>query len=102
MRNNLKAALLSCLTLTIWLSYNAGVLPLTKDKTDKIDYFSNKSHEKTNQPTKTNIFIPLCHRPPLLNHTVRHSSIPHTPPCCCKYSQEHQMCINPQLKIVPN
>ncbi len=25
-----------------------------------------------------------------------------TLPCCCKYSQEHQMCINPQVKIVPN
>ncbi len=29
-------------------------------------------------------------------------SIPHTPSFCRKYTQELQMCINPQLKIVPN
>ncbi len=36
-------------------------------------------------------------------HTVVYfESIPHTPSCCFKHSPEHQMCINPQLKIVPD
>lgn len=28
-------------------------------------------------------------------------SIPHTPSCCCKDAIIHNMCINPQLKVVP-
>ncbi len=35
-------------------------------------------------------------------HTVYSDSIPRTPSCCWKYSLEHQMWINPQLKIIPN
>ncbi len=35
-------------------------------------------------------------------HTVVYfDSIPHTPSCCQGYSPEHQVCINPQLKIIP-
>ncbi len=29
-------------------------------------------------------------------------SVPHTPPYCCQCALEHQMCIHPQLEIVPN
>lgn len=35
-------------------------------------------------------------------HTVFYFESTHTPPCCCKYSLEHMMCVNPQQKIVPD
>lgn len=36
-------------------------------------------------------------------HTITYFvSIPQTSSCCWKYSQEQEMCPNPQLKIVPN
>ncbi len=76
------------------------------------------------------LIVPLCHRAPSIKntsvshtvsladmflhyhkwtHTHTHTHtvdyldlIPHTLSCCHKYSLEHQIWINPPLKIVPN
>lgn len=54
---------------------------------------------------KTDSWTSLLHRltcllPLAWTYTL--SSILHTRSCCWKHSKEHQMCVNPQLKIVPN